>query len=119
MVNQSQYLEELRKTDRHIRLVSAVGAFTYAVLVAMVYNLCPKEQIQRVEGVEHTAAMLAFVCLLLSVILRMLSFLYIRGSIDGSVSGILVGAMSVQSIALVTNFVMAVFPTPVVIEPRM
>ena len=117
VVNQSQYLEDLKNTDRHIRLVTAGGAISYVILVALVYGLCPSEHIQQVEGVEHTAAMLSFVCLLLSIILRMLPFLYHGGSMDRRVSGIIVGAMTVQCIALVTDFVMAAFPTPVVIDP--
>ena len=116
-INLSQYYEDIKNTDRHIRRVSIGCVTTYLILAALSYGLCPSESIQRVEGLEHTAALTAFVCLLLGITLRMISFLYHRGSRDRSVSGIIVGAITVQSIALVTDFVMAFLPSPVVIDP--
>ena len=116
-VNQSQYYEDIKNTDRHIRLVSVGCVTTYLILVTLCYGLCPSESIQQVEGLEHTAAMIAFVCLLLGITLRMVSFLYNRGSAERNISGIIVGAMTVQSIALVTDFIMAFLPSPVVIDP--
>lgn len=118
VVNQTQYLEDLNRTDRHIRRVAFGGVCVYLTMAILAYHIVPVQNLERVQGIEQTSALLGFVCLLLGMLLRLLPYLYQHGTGTGdkNSSGVLVGAAAVQCIAMTTNFIMATFPTPVVID---
>ena len=118
VVNQTQYLEDLNRSDRHVRRVTIGGMCVYLTMVMLAYHIVPVQKLERIQGIEHTSALLGFVSLLLGILLRLLPYFYkhLTRTTDKSSSGVLVAAAVVQFISMTTNFIMATFPTPVVID---
>ena len=113
----ANYKQDLLRADRHFRFVSVGAVCCWLTLVTLSYWLAPPESLQRLTGVEQASSFVAFICLTMSVILRMLPFLYNRGSLRKSISGVIIGAITVQCIAMATNFAMVFAVTPVFIDP--
>ncbi|KAL7541450.1 hypothetical protein ACHAXR_013266 [Thalassiosira sp. AJA248-18] len=118
--------------DRHFRYFAVWNLCTYVTLVAMVYIVVPSENIVRLEGVEQNSAIMAMSLIAVSLLSRIIPLL---GGIGGSdqnknnhgagsksgrklnISGIFIGGLTIQLVAFLTDFLLAFYPTPLVIDP--
>lgn len=113
--------------DSHFRYFSIWVFCTYFTLVATVYVVVPTESIVRLEGVEKNSAIMAMSLIAISFASRIVPLL---GGVGGggknaksyrgkklNISGIFIGGLTVQIIAFLTDFLMAFFPSPVLIDP--
>mmetsp|Transcript_2506 Transcript_2506/g.5314 ORF Transcript_2506/g.5314 Transcript_2506/m.5314 type:complete len:1174 (+) Transcript_2506:62-3583(+) len=110
--------------DKHFRYFAVWNLCTYAILVAMVYVVVPNENIVRLDGVERNSAIMAMSLIAVSFLSRVIPLLggiektksqNNRGKLN--LSGIFIGGLTVQIVAFSTDFLMAFFPTPLLIDP--
>lgn len=100
-----------------LRQGSMVAFVVWVLLLWTAFRYAPKESFERLEGAEKHANVTVF-CLLvytnLSRLLRMVirdrSFVFVH-------SGVMVGCITVQTIAMASLSLMIFFPTPVVVDP--
>ena len=86
-------------------------------LMINVFTLAPSDSFERLEGAERNAN-ITVLCLLIYTNLSRIFRLAIRDK--GFVfvnTGVMIGAMTVQTIAIVSVSTMVFFPTPVIIDP--
>ena len=112
----SDYLVDVQRRDKHFR-IAAAGTFTlWLSLVTMTYTFVPSERFHVLEGMERIAPFLGSIFLLFGLIGRLFTVFFIKKT--KSMSGVLLGCITVQTIAMLTNFMMASgMKTPVVIDP--
>ena len=117
--------------DHSFRLFSLVTVGVWLTLLTIVYHVAPDDSRVALSGWERTAPSVAFAVLLVSTLSWVLPLLYRSGGLSGTggsgsgggsggrggLSGILVGGLTVQFIALVTELLMATIPTPVMYDP--
>ena len=109
------HAESILAVDSHFRRAAAAVWLVYPALVAVSYRCCPPDLVQPLAGVEKNAAGLAAILLCVSVVSIVLPLLY-RGR-QRAFSGVVVGALTVQSVAFVTDLLMATVAVPVMIDP--
>ena len=109
------HAESILAVDSHFRRAAAAVWLVYPALVAVSYRCCPPDLVQPLAGVERNAAGLAAILLCVSVVSIVLPLLY-RGR-QRAFSGVVVGALTVQSVAFVTDLLMATVAVPVMIDP--
>lgn len=99
---------------------------SWLALLGAVCLVAPEDSWERLEGVEQTAAATAFCCLVLCLVLVMvvpLGIIPTSGAGDSNpkakfqISGVLVAAITVQLVAMATNFMLAWLPTVVMVDP--
>jgi hypothetical protein len=106
--------------DKHFRYFALWNLCTYASLVAIVYAVVPAENIVYLDGVEQRSAIMAMSLIAVSFLSRILPLI---GGIVGNnkkktyISGIFIGGLTIQIVAFCTDFLMAFFAVPVVIDP--
>ena len=109
--------------DHSFRLLSLLTVAVWLTLLSVVYTVAPRESMVVLEGWERTAPTIAFAVLLVGTLSWILPLLYRGNGLSGSsrggegLSGILVGGLTVQCIALLTELFMATIPTPVMYDP--
>lgn len=120
--------------DKHFRYFAIWNLCTYATLVATVYLVVPQENIVRLEGVERNSAIMAASLIAISFLSRVIqlfggfSEMVTKSAGNGSnnrrgdatlsnISGIFIGGLTVQIVAFTTDFLLAYFPTPTLIDP--
>ena len=127
--------------DRHFRYLTIWLLCTWLSLVTIMYLLIPRENIVRLSGLEQRAAITGMSLIFVSLFSRIIELLGMGGGLGGphssypkhngskcfyhglwkvishNISGILLGGLAVQVVALATDFLMVFFPTPVVIDP--
>ncbi|KAL9191341.1 hypothetical protein ACHAXT_001047 [Thalassiosira profunda] len=116
--------------DAHLRGCAAGMLLLWAALVVGVYIIVPDENIVRLDGAERNAAATAMSLIAVSVLSRIVPRLWGMGGKAGgdtglkmsqqlrlNFSGIFVGGLTVQVVAFLTDFLMAFFPTPLMIDP--
>ncbi|KAL3809400.1 hypothetical protein ACHAXA_004581 [Cyclostephanos tholiformis] len=114
----------ISRIDRHFRICAIGVLCTYAILVFTSYAIVPDEDILRLHGPERVGALAASLAIGASFVSHVVSIMggfamkWGTGprAIDDS-SGILVGALTVQIVALTTDVLMAFFPVPTAIDP--
>ena len=111
----ASYHDSLARTDRYFKIGAAVTPSIWALLVYSVFRYAPPESFECLTGVERFASVLAFAVLLVSNMSRIIP-LVVRNK-EGAFSGIILGSISIQTIALLTDAQMAFFPTPVMVDP--
>ena len=109
------HAESILQVDAHFRRAAGAVWIVYPTLVAISYRLCPPDLVQPLEGVEMNAAALAAILLFVSVVSIILPLLY-RGR-QRAFSGVVIGALTVQSVAFITDLLMATVAVPVMIDP--
>ena len=109
------HAESILAVDSHFRRAAAAVWLVYPALVAVSYRCCPPDLVQPLAGIEKSAAGLAAILLCVSVVSIVLPLLY-RGR-QRAFSGVVVGALTVQSVAFVTDLLMATVAVPVMIDP--
>ena len=110
--------------DRSFRCVSAGAFATWAALVFIIHRVVPDDHFVVLEGWERTAPGVACAVLCVSTLSWILPLLY-RGGFrgrtrvrrSGQLSGILIGGLTVQTIALLTEWMLFAHPTPVMVDP--
>ena len=133
----------IRKIDRHFRYFSLWLFIVWSSLTLIMYIVVPKENIVYLSGLEQRAAFTSMSLIFISFLSRVLPLFGVMkmqggdliGKNDGNasvthgglrnswkkitmnVSGILLGGLSVQMVAFLTDFIMAFFPVPVLLDP--
>ena len=106
--------------DKQFRYFAIWSLCTYFALVVIVYAVVPADNIVYLDGVEQRSTMMAMSLIAVSFLSRLLPLM---GGITRRekkkihISGIFIGAMTIQFIAFSTDFLMAFFAAPVVIDP--
>ena len=133
--------------DKHFRYFAVWNICTYLTLVAICYIVVPSENIVRLEGAEQSSAIMAMSLIAVSFLSRILPLVGGMGREGGTkkengnklvgggsssssspyrhqhqqsihnISGIFIGGLTVQLVAFMTDFLMAYFPTPLVMDP--
>jgi len=113
----SLYADEfIAEVDRHYYKVAGMAVSIWISLVTLScvigYRL---DSMVELDGIEKSAPMVASLLLGMSLVSCVLPQLV--GGKKRCMSGVIVCAVTVQSIAFVTDLLMATFPTPVLIDP--
>lgn len=117
-LGQGDYLQQLRRVERHFQYSAAFTLTCWACLVLSVYSAIPEEEMVHVDSTERFAATFAFGFLLLSMAGRFFTDLFLDDRKPWYFSGILIGSIMVQSVALMTNGIVAFgFQVPVKNDP--
>ena len=129
--------------DRHFRYLSLMLFIVWSSLTLIVYIVVPKENIVALNGLEQRAAFTSMSLIFISFLSRVLPLFGVIkmqggdvvgkniGNANGThgglrnawknltmnVSGILLGGLAVQIVAFLTDFMMAFFPVPVLLDP--
>mmetsp|Transcript_3353 Transcript_3353/g.6269 ORF Transcript_3353/g.6269 Transcript_3353/m.6269 type:complete len:1165 (-) Transcript_3353:172-3666(-) len=113
----SLYADEfIAEVDKHYMRVCILAVLTWLFLVIISFLIGKKyNRIVKLSGIEQKAPMVASMLLAMSLISCVLPLL-VSGN-KRCMSGVIVCAIVVQSIALLTDMAMAFFPTPVFIDP--
>ena len=109
------HAESILQVDAHFRRAAAAVWIVYPTLVAISFRFCPADLIEPLVGIEKNAAALAAILLFVSVVSIILPLLY-RGR-QRALSGVVIGALTVQSVAFITDLLMASVAVPVMIDP--
>ena len=116
--NASAHDMVIETLDRHFKCVSGGLVCTWASLVVLAYAVMPSSSFHRLEGLERNSAMMACCLIAVSILSRILPLFGKLGSGRApKVSGIWIGALAVQVVACLTDFLMAFYPTPVLVDP--
>ena len=109
------HAESILQVDAHFRRAAAAVWIVYPTFIAISYRFCPPDLVQPLVGIEMNAAALAAILLFVSVVSIILPLLY-RGR-QRALSGVVIGALTVQSVAFITDLLMASIAVPVMIDP--
>lgn len=109
------HAESILQVDAHFRRAAVAVWVVYPTLVALSYRFCPPDLVHPLVGIEKNAAALAAILLFVSVVSIILPLLY-RGR-QRALSGVVIGALTVQSVAFITDLLMASVAVPVMIDP--
>ena len=119
-VDASTHRWAISTIDKHFRYFAMWNICTYFALVAIVYAVVPTENIVHLDGVEQRSAIMAASLIAVSFLSRVLPLI---GGITGDnkkktyISGIFIGGLTIQIVAFCTDFLMAFFAVPVLIDP--
>ncbi len=106
--------------DKHFRYFAIWNICTYFALVVIVYAVVPTENIVYLDGVEQRSAIMAMSLIAVSFLSRVLPLIGSFAANDKKktyISGIFIGGLTVQVVAFCTDFLMAFFAVPVLIDP--
>lgn len=104
------------QTEHHFRLVSMGGAVCYLSLVGISYAVADRYECVEELKSEQASVSIAAASLFVTLLLQLLPiFLHRNG--HPPFSGVVFVAIVVQSVAMVTNAVMAFGSPPVLIDP--
>lgn len=106
-----------RKVETLLRRGSMVAIGMWILFLVAIFTLSPPESYERLEGVERNVSIIILFLLLytnvsklLRIIVRDKSFLFVN-------TGIMMGSVTVQAIAMLSIAMMTFLPTPIVIDP--
>jgi len=106
----------ISEIDYQIRRVSVFTVILWVVLVCVSYAIGHNnDQLEWLEGVESSAAMIAALFLAMSCFFTSLPI--INRDRKKALSGVIVGALVIQSIAIWTDLMLAFMPVPTMIDP--
>jgi len=118
--------------DRHFRYLTMGTICTYILLVSLCYMVVPTENIIKLDGIERNSAIMAGSLIGISFLSRVVPIIgwsfstnVVQGRKKGEsktqstekLSGIIIGGLTVQMISLMTDVLLAYFPTPLLIDP--
>ena len=133
----------IRAIDKHFHYFVIWLFGTWIFLVTIMYSIVPNEDIVYLTGLEQRAAFTSMTLIFVSFLSRVITFggvdrrggdvLRLKSRISGygntggiwrtwenitkQMSGILLGGLAIQVVAFLTDFLMAFFPVPVVLDP--
>ncbi|KAL7469864.1 hypothetical protein ACHAXS_010109 [Conticribra weissflogii] len=121
-VHASTHHAAIATIDAHMRGFALWVICAYIALVLAVYAVVPEENIVRLSGIEQRGAVMAMSLIAVSFLSRIVPL--ISGAphqphLGTKLSGIFIGGLTVQLVAFFTDFLMANFPVPVLIDPVM
>jgi len=106
----------ISEIDYRIRCVSKISILLWIIMVCVSFAVGYKTgRLEKLVGAERLSCMIAALLLGMSYISISLPLIY-RGKKRAS-SGVFVGALVIQSIAIFTDVMMAFVPVPVMIDP--
>jgi len=105
----------LQKINRAFKLASAAVFLTWVVLITVVYGFTPAKYFRRATDLEQRAASLGGGLLFVSVLAKCVP-VFVRGW-KNALSGVMIGVLTVQTIAMLTDFLMVFYPIPVRVDP--
>ena len=105
--------ERIKTVDRHFKMGSIIGVAIWLFLLILVLRYAPVDRYEEPMGLEQTTHLVVAIVLcatngsrLVPLLMRELDFSFMK-------SGFLASALSVQAIAITSNFIMWYFPSPV------
>lgn len=108
---------ELDEIGRLFRHGAAYGLCCYWVLLYIVLRFCPADSYEAPHGLERNAHLLTFCLLVVTNGSRLLPLVFRSESISFMRSGVMVGTLTIQAIAISSNLLMSFVPTPVMVDP--
>jgi len=102
--------------DYTFRLFSALSVLVWIILVGIIYTVVPSDELRYMEGMERTAPVVAFAVLTVSALGWIVPPL-LRQGVRRTMSGIMVGGLTVQVVALLTELMLFTLPVPVRTDP--
>jgi len=119
-IHSSTHHAAVTTIDIHMRGFALWVICVYIALVMAVYAVVPEENIVRLSGIEQRGAVMAMSLIAVSFLSRIVPL--VNGAPHQNhqstkLSGIFIGGLTVQLVAFCTDFIMANFPVPVVIDP--
>ena len=102
---------------RFLRQGSVVALVVWLALLYMAYSWAPAESFEVLEGAERNANLTVLFILLYTNVSRLLRMAVRDKSFVFVNSGVMMGSLSVQLIALVSIVLMVFYPTPVIVDP--
>ena len=97
----SFYLAELSRLDWHFRIMSKWAWVVWLVLLVFTYNV---SELEVLSGVEQKAAAVAFTLLACSCVFKLSPYFSALSEYHSEpVSGVVIGVITIESIALITN----------------
>jgi hypothetical protein len=100
-----------------LRQGSCVGVAIWVLGLALVYLRCPPESFQYLPEAERNANMAVLVVLVSANVSRFFHLIIRDKSLAFVNTGIMVGSMTVQLLALISITLMIALPTPVLVDP--
>jgi signal transduction histidine kinase len=117
-LGRQEYLEDIKRVDRHFRLNAYFVTATWLLLILICYKVTPEENFEVLEGPELYSALFACTFLGLSLLGRLSTVFWLESKGRSGISGVLVAALTVQVIALLNSGLMACgIPIPVITDP--
>jgi hypothetical protein len=105
----------LKCINKAFKLASAATFFSWVLLTTLVYCWTPGQHFRPATRWERYTATLAAFILLISLLTQCIP-LFMRGW-KHAMSGVVVGVLVVQVVAILTNLLLAFFPIPVMVDP--
>jgi hypothetical protein len=105
----------LKCINKALKLASAATFFSWVLLTTLVYCWTPRQHFRTSTLWERYTATLAAFILLISLLTQCIP-LFMRGW-KHALSGVVVGVLVVQVVAILTNLLLAFFPIPVMVDP--
>ena len=109
------YHAEVEATDRAFKLAALTALALWAVLLAAVLQLAPEDSYHSLDETESRCTLVVTAVLLFANLFRLIPL--VRRSKKGAFSGIIVAASAIQFVAMMTNALMLLMPTPVIVDP--
>ncbi|CAB9502488.1 expressed unknown protein [Seminavis robusta] len=109
--------EDLDAVGQFLVQGSCVGIIIWLFLLFNVYLLAPEDSYEYLTGMERQAGWTIVILLFATNTTRIIPLAFQKNGFQFLKSGIMVGSFTVQFIALVSNWIMVVFKTPVMIDP--
>ena len=108
--------DSISQVGKIIREGALRGFLIWVAGLVLVFRFAPIESYQGPHGTERNAHLITFALLLVTNGSRILPLAVRDGNLNFMKSGVLVGTVSVQCIAMVSNIVLSFVPTPVLVD---
>eukprot|EP00978_Attheya_sp_CCMP212_P016132 scaffold41985_cov49-Attheya_sp.AAC.5 len=112
---------DTKTIDAHFRKLAFAAVIVWVSLLLLTRIIVPNERMERLEGLEQSAALMAFILHFVSILAKLSPFIFYTtpaSTRKQSLNGVLMCALVLQSIAMTTDFYMATgLPTPVIYDP--
>ena len=115
-VNINEEDDVINHTERKLRLGAALTAGLFVTLLTVIVKLSPPEIYEEPKGLDRDCHLLTTLLIFVVTCVRILQMLMKERSAGFLKSGIVVGTVTVQSIAMLSNLAMALLPCPVLYD---
>ena len=108
--------DEITHTEQKLRLGSALTAAMWITLMVTIIQFAPDESYEIPTGIDRDGHLLTALLIFVVTCVRILQMFMKERSAGFLGSGIVVGTVSVQGIAMISNLLMALLPCPVLYD---